>query len=147
MANNRRITISVKRESALHATRISIGRLKLVYVLVADKRLDYPKAKSRIAYIGTTKRGLRRVASSVAVRTDQILALRGVRSLDARVVTCQPRQRVKSWFVLERALILTFREMFGGPPKGNSHGKRMKWRDELDYFRAERLIEVIEELS
>jgi hypothetical protein len=147
VANNRRINISVKRESALHATRISLGKLKLVYVLVADKRLRYPKRKSKIAYIGTTKRGLRRVASSVAVRTDQILALRGVRSLDARVVTCQPRQRVKSWFVLERALILTFRDMFGAPPKCNSHGKRMKNRDELDYFRVERLREVIEELS
>lgn len=56
MPNNRRINISIKRESALHATRISIGKLKLVYVLVADRRLQYPKRKSRIAYIGTTKR-------------------------------------------------------------------------------------------
>jgi len=145
--NNRRINISVKREPALHATRITLGRLKLVYVLLADKRLQYAKGKSKIAYIGTTKHGLRRVARSVAVRTDDILALPGVRSLDARVVTCQPRQRVKSWLVLERALLLKFREMYGSPPRCNKHGKRIKERDEFDYFRSKRIQEVIEELS
>ncbi len=35
MTNNRRLTVSVKREPAMTATRIIIGRKKLVYVLVA----------------------------------------------------------------------------------------------------------------
>jgi len=147
MANDRRMPVSIKREPALRATRVSIGKLKLVYVLVADKRLKYPKGKSAIAYIGTTKHGLRRVAASAAKRAEQILGLRGVRSLAARVVTCQPRQRVKTWRVLERALLLKFKERFGATPKCNTHGKRMKERDEFEYFRARRILNVLEELS
>jgi hypothetical protein len=116
MPNHRRISITLKRDRALHATRVSIGKSKLVYILVTDRRLKYPLGKSRIAYIGTTKRGIRRVASSAARHADEILSLRGVRSFDARVVTCQPRQRVKTWFVLERALLVAFREKYGSQP-------------------------------
>jgi len=147
MPNNRRIHVSIKRDPALEATRVSLGKQKLVYVLVADKRLKYPRDKSRIAYIGTTKRGLRRVASSVARRADDILALPGVRSFVARLVTCQPRQRVKTWRVLERALLLQFRDMYGAQPKCNLHGKRLKVRDEFEYFRPRRLRAVLQELS
>lgn len=147
MANDRRISVSIKRDPALEATRVSIGKQKLVYVLVADKRLYYPKKKSRIAYIGTTKRGLRRVAGSVASRADEILALPGVRSFVARLVTCQPRQRVQTWRVLERALLLKFREIYGAPPRCNHHGKRLKVRDEFAYLRPSRVAAVLDELS
>ena len=147
MPNNRRINVSIKRDPALHATRVSVGKSKLVYVLVTDKRLEYPLGKSRIAYIGTTKRGLRRVATSAARHADQILSLRGVRSFVARVVTCQPRQRVRTWLVLERALLLAFRERYGSQPKCNSHGKRIKVRDEFEYFRRKRLVEILDEIS
>jgi hypothetical protein len=119
----------------------------MVYVLVADKRLKYPGGKSRIAYVGTTRKGLSRVARSVAVRADRILGLAGVRSFSARIVTCRPRQRVRTWRKLERALLLTFREVFGAPPRCNVHGKRMKWADEREYFRSKRLVDLIEELS
>lgn len=147
MPNNRRISIALKRDCALHATRVSVGKSKLVYILVTDKRLKYPNGRSRIAYVGTTKRGLHRVASSAARHADEILSLRGVRSFDARVVTCQPRQRVKTWLVLERALLLAFREKYGSQPRCNNHGKRMKARDEFDYFRHKRLIAILEDIS
>jgi hypothetical protein len=114
---------------------------------VTDKRLKYPNGKSRVAYIGTTKRGIRRVASSAARHADEILSLRGVRSFDARVVTCQPRQRVKTWLVLERALLVVFRELYGSQPRCNSHGKKFKARDEFEYFRHKRIREIIEEVS
>ena len=54
----RRLSLSLKRDHALQATRVSIGKSKLVYLLIADKRLKYKDGKSRIAYIGTTKRAL-----------------------------------------------------------------------------------------
>jgi hypothetical protein len=76
----RRLSLSLKRDAALTATRVSIGKQKLVYLLISDKRLRYGKSKSRIAYIGTTKRGVGRVAGSVASRADEILSRRGVRS-------------------------------------------------------------------
>lgn len=147
MPNNRRISITLKRDRALHATRVSVGKSKLVYILVTDKRLKYPLDKSRIAYIGTTKHGIRRVASSAARHADEILSLRGVRSFDARVVTCQPRQRVKTWFVLERALLVAFREKYGSQPKCNSHGKKFKRRDEFEYFSQKRIAAILEEIS
>ena len=82
----RRLRLSLKRDEALRATRVSIGKQKLVYVLVADKRLRYPKGRSRIAYIGTTKKGVTRIAQSVAKRAEDILSLHGVRTFHARVV-------------------------------------------------------------
>ena len=38
----RKLTVSLKRDEALRATRVSIGKNKLVYVLVADKRINFP---------------------------------------------------------------------------------------------------------
>src|ERR1035441_5258254 len=115
----RKLAVSLKRDEALRATRVSVGRSKLVYLLVADKRLKYEKGKSRIAYIGTTKKGVARIAQSVAARADDILSLHGVRTFHVGVVTCNPRRHVKTWCKLERALLLQFREVFGEVPKCN----------------------------
>jgi hypothetical protein len=147
MANDRRIAVALKHEVALEATRVSVGKKKLVYVLCAEKRVKYPGGRSRIVYIGTTKRGLRRVAGSVARRADDILQFRGIKRFSARLVTCQPRQRVKTWLVLERALLIDFKRRFGEPPKCNSHGKKMRERDEFDYFRRKRISTIIDDLS
>src|SRR4051794_1150187 len=98
----RRASVSLLRESALSATRISVGKDRLVYVLIADVKHRYTKGRSRIVYIGTTKLGLSRVAASVAGRAEQVFN-RGIRTFDARILTCRPRQRVKMWLKLERA--------------------------------------------
>lgn len=143
----RRLSLSLKRGAALTATRVSIGKNKLVYVLIADKRLRYQKGKSRVAYIGTTKRGVGRVAGSVAARAEQILGLHGVTAFHARVVTCQPRRNVSTWLKLERALLLSFKQKFGEVPRCNSHGKAMRERDEFRYFNRRGVMNVIEELS
>ena len=122
-------------------------RSKLVYVLIADKRLGYQEGKSRIAYIGTTKKGVARIAQSIAARAEVILALRGVRTFYARVVTCKPRRHVKTWRKLERALLLKFKERFGEVPECNSHGRRMKATNEFHYFSQRGIANVIDELS
>lgn len=131
----------------MSATRVSIGRAKLVYLLITDKRLKYPSGKSRIAYIGTTKKGVSRLAQSVAARADDILALHGVQSFHVRVVTCRPRQRVKTWIKLERAMLIYFREMYGSVPRCNTHGVRMKRTDEFDYFSPKGVRTVLEDLA
>lgn len=143
----RRLQLSLKHEAALTATRVSIGKKKLVYVLVADRRLLYPKGKSRIAYIGTTQKGMSRIARSVAVRANDILALRGVKSFQARILTCPPRRNVSTWLKLERALLIAFKEKFGEVPKCNSHGTRMKETDEFRYFRKNGVLGILDELS
>ena len=143
----RRLNLSLGREHALEATRVSIGKSKLVYLLIADKRLSYECGKSRIAYIGTTRKGTARLTQSVAARADDILGLRGVYSFHVRIVTCRPRQRVKTWLKLERALLLMFKETYGEVPLCNSHGKNMKRTDEFVYFAEYGVRHVIEELS
>jgi hypothetical protein len=143
----RRLSLSLKRDEALRATRVSAGKSKLVYVLIADKRLKYPNGKSRIAYIGTTKKGISRISQSVAARADEILSLHGVRSFHARIVICTPRQHVKTWLKLERALLVIFRELFGDVPRCNSHGSKMKETDVFRYFARTAVTNVIGELS
>ncbi|MGE3274172.1 MAG: hypothetical protein AB7O67_03605 [Vicinamibacterales bacterium] len=118
-----------------------------MYLLVADKKLKYRGGRSRIAYIGTTKRGMSRIAQSVAARAEDILSLRGVQRFHARVVTCKPRQKVRTWHKLERALLIEFKNIFGEVPTCNSHGTKMKETDEFDYFRRAGVRTVIEELS
>ena len=143
----KRLTVSLKRDPALSATRVGTGKAELVYVLVADKKLNYERGRSRIAYIGTTQRGMSRIARSVAVRAERILGERGVRSFDARIVTCKPRQKVKTWEILERALLLEFRKEYGEAPLCNSLGTKMKEGDEFRLFRRKRIRTIIEDLS
>lgn len=127
-------------------TRIALHHLKLVYVVVADKLLSYPLGRSRVVYIGTTKNGVSRVAQSAAYRTDTVLRLRGVTTFSVRVVTCRARRRVKTWRKLERALLLTFREVYGAVPICNTQGKGMRWGDECDYFAYSRLVSILDDL-
>lgn len=120
---------------------------KLVYVMVAKKPLEYKRGKSSIAYIGTTERGEKRVTESLAERADEIFALHGVDELVVRVITCTPRQRVKTWVKLESALLITFRGIHGQVPLCNTKGKKMKARDCWRYFSKKRIHSVIEELA
>lgn len=143
----RRSSLSLKREEAIRVTRVTLGKSKLVYVLVADKPLKYAYGRSRIAYIGTTKKGVGRIAQSVAARTEDILSLHGVRTFHARIVTCQPRRKVETWKKLERAMLLKFREAFGVVPKCNYMGKKMKMSDEFRYFGDASIKKVIDRLS
>jgi hypothetical protein len=146
-ALKRRIRLSLKRDEALRANRVFIGNQKLVYLLIADKRLYYSKGKSRVAYIGTTANGGFRIAGSLAYRAWDILTLPGVRSLHVRVVTCKPRQRVKTWCKLERALLLEFKRRFGEVPWCNTHGRRMRESDEFQYFHRKGVANIIDELA
>lgn len=46
------------------------------------------------------------------------------------LLTCAPRQHVKTWHKLERALLLQFKDDYGRVPVCNTQGKNMVWRDE-----------------
>lgn len=127
--------------------RIDVTRETLVYVLVASRKQQYTYGNSQIVYIGTTRRGINRIASSVAQRAKDVLALHGVKDFEVRVVTCQPRQRVKTWRKLERALLLRFRERYGKVPLLNKQGPKMRESDEFDYFTRSRLDEILDGLE
>lgn len=147
MAATRRLTISMRDREAGSVTRECLRNKRLVYVILADKTLKYAKARSRIAYIGTTRKGVSRVLGSLAYRAKTILKWRGVRECHVRLVTCAELPKVEIWKKLERALLVTFRKRFGQVPKCNTQGKRMGSRDVFSYFTRSRVTRVIEELS
>lgn len=142
------LRISLKRDAAIEVDRISIGKLKLAYVICADRKLSYQNGRSRIAYIGTTKTGIQRVAQSAANRADSVLGLRGVNKFRVHIVTCTSKQKVKTWHRLERALLIAFADKYGEVPRCNSHGKNFVWTDsDAKFFRWQRLGTVIDDLS
>ncbi len=144
----RRLNLSLKAQHALEVTRIAVGNQKLVYVLIANKKFRYPHGRrSTIAYIGTTKKGVARVAGSAAERAQEILSLHGVKKVTARIITCSPRRKVKTWIKLERALLLEFRSAYGGVPKCNSHGKNIMETDEFSYFSRDAMRKLIQKLA
>jgi hypothetical protein len=113
----------------------------------ANKKIKYPWGRSRIAYIGTTKKGARRIASSAVWKGADLLFEYGIRHLELVVVLSTRRQGIETWRKLERALIIRFREMYGAIPKGNNQGQKMRWDDERDYFALNRLDKIIEQLG
>jgi predicted GIY-YIG superfamily endonuclease len=143
----KRIRLNVSKSSAITIGRIAIKADKLVYVAKANKKIRYKYGRSRILYFGTTKAGARRIAQSAASRAEQFLTDYGIKSLEFHIVTANAVPGLKSWRLVERALILRFHELFGEPPKGNVVGKRMRWNDELKYLTHGKLDNVIHELS
>lgn len=143
----RRNSVRLRPDEAMQVSRIALGADKLVYAIVASKRLKYPNGRSRIAYIGTTKKGISRIASSVAERSDSVLNLHGVKSFTVRVLTCKPRQKVRTWFKLEHALLWVFKEHFGEVPKCNSPKRTKTAGDVFKYFSKAGLLTKIEDIS
>jgi hypothetical protein len=146
MASNR-LTVCLKKKPAMQVSRVSVGRKKLVYVIVVPKPIKYPWDRSRVAYIGTTKRGVARIAQSAAAKAQDVLSLHGIREFHVRIITCAPRPGVETWRKLERALLLTFRHRYGKLPVCNKVGKNIKPRDDFDYFKRERLEKLLEALA
>src|ERR1700730_9357188 len=86
----------------------------MVYILVANKPYKYPngKRRSRIIYIGTTRKGAGRPATSAVNKASEAFELRGVKTIDAHIVTCCGREAVRTllhvglrcWRSSERAI-------------------------------------------
>ena len=120
-----------------------LAREKTVYFHIVNKPLKYPYGRSRIAYIGTTRKGIRRIMGSIAERLDDEFNIHGVRTVEVHEIGCTPRQRVKTWKKLECASLIAFRQMYGEVPLLNSHGERMKESDEFEYFNSNQIKKFI----
>jgi hypothetical protein len=142
-----KLRVSLRRGAAMSVTRLGVEEQRLVYVIVVAKPIKYRWASSKIAYIGTTQRGVNRVATSAAQKAPDLLGRHGISSLEVRILTCTPRQRVKTWHKLERSLLLVFRQIYGEVPLGNTQGSRIAERDEFQYFQRSRIEQVIADLS
>ena len=154
----RRLKIRLDKKPCIIIHRAAFRNEKLVYIACANKKIRYPvgdsspriaysRERSRIVYIGTTRKGARRIASSAAGKGEELLYEHGMKDLQFYVVTCTRRQAVESWRKLERALIIRFRELRGGIPQGNKSGKFWRWKDEKSYFSEGKLDKVIDALS
>jgi hypothetical protein len=141
------LKVSLNRTHAIEVTRIAIGKQKLVYALTANRKIKYLNGKSCVAYIGTTQKGIRRIASSAAHHAEDILAEYGVKQVIARIITCKARPRVKTWIKLERALLLVFREMYGEVPALNMQGHKIKETDEFEYFKRDKIRQILTDIG
>jgi len=102
----KRLSIKCRMQPALVLYRRAFRDTKLVYVARANKPLRYLHGRSRIAYIGMTKRGARRIASSAVWKGAELLFEHGVKQLDFHGVVCGKVPGVGTWKKLERALII-----------------------------------------
>lgn len=144
MAPSKRLHIA-QRDEVLTVTRALRDPTNLVYVVLASKKLRYPEGKSRVAYVGTTGAGIARVASSVAYRSGEVLALHGITGAKVSILTCSTRRGVSGRLSarrLERAFLLLFREEFGDVPRFNVQGKGIKEKDEFEFFSESRVRDI-----
>lgn len=143
----KRLSVKYRKSAALVINRVAFKDKKLVYVARANKKFRYPWGRSRIVYFGTTKNGVRRIASSAAWKGADVLFDHGVKHLELIIVVCGKTQGVETWRKLERALIIRFRERLGAPPKANATGQNMRWKDERHYFSEKQLDKIINGLG
>ncbi len=119
---------------AIIISRIAYVASELVYIAYANKPLRYPHGNSRIAYIGTTKNGVWRVATSAAWKAGDLFTRRGVHTLEFYLIAAPRHGRHTTYRKLERALILQFRERYGSIPAANKQGKSIRRRADDDFF-------------
>jgi len=143
----KRLLVRLHKSPALTVRRMGVKSDRLVYLIVACKRQRYRWGRSCVVYVGTTRSGLGRIAASAAYRAKKVLSWLGVRQFEVRVVTCQKKPGVRTWRLLERALLLTFLKKYGDPPRCNQHGKGIRERDEFAYFRRDRLERILSALE
>jgi hypothetical protein len=92
----------------------------MVYILAANKSHKYRNGRSRILYIGTTRKGADRpAASAVNKASEAFYKLRGVRTIEVHIVTCAPRKAMQTWKRLESALLDVFRNRYFQLPRYN----------------------------
>jgi len=124
--------------------RGALGTDRLVYILAANKPVKYPRGRSRIVYIGTTKRGVRRVASSVATRAEGLFEGRGMRTVNAHLLTYTRKSGgQKLWLKLERAILFMFQYQYGRIPLLNKVGSHFWPGKEFTHFSRRTLLKRI----
>lgn len=132
---------------SLVITRDALKSTKAVYIARANKKIKYPWGDSFIAYIGETTKGVDRIAASAAERSQEVLNLHGFKELTFYTITCGARQNVKTWEVLEKSLIIVFREKYGEVPLCNTQGNKYKQEGKSKYFKEDRLKKLISKYS
>jgi len=136
--------VSLSKKSVMSVNRHILKNDRLVYLLVGPKPVRYHDGRSRIVYIGTTKKGADRIAASAAHRAEEILAMHGFRQMDVFVASSKSKQGLKSWRHLEHALLAEFRITYLDLPRCNAQGKKLEWTEKLDkLFRCKTIDRIL----
>jgi hypothetical protein len=137
-----RVQLASKPAMTVH--RRILTKDRIVYLLVGRKPFKYRGGRSRIAYIGTSKRGARRIASSAAHTADEFFSKRGSRQMDVFIASCEARPGLKSWEYLERALLANFLAQYQELPFCNRQGKKYKFDEKLQkMFKLKGLYKIL----
>jgi|SRR5579875_1368121 len=106
----KRMQVHISSDPVMIVDRGVLKKSKLVYVLVVPKGIKYTNGRSKIVYVGMTKRGVSRVASSAAYRS-HVLNEHGIRRFEVYTASCSAKPGSKGWWTyLEQALLARFRE-------------------------------------
>ncbi len=137
-------------DPVLSATVSATDFDELVYLLVANRPYKYDKGSSRIVYVGTTTAGMWRVLSSASEKIHNGRGeLHGFRRLDAYIIWSSTRKGPKSYKkkkiykLLERAVLISFREKYGSVPILNKQGKNIEAEFEFDVFFQSRIDTIV----
>ena len=144
---SRKPRLKYHREPAITISRTAYAASELVYIASANKLIRYEHGTSQIAYIGTTKNGVRRIAASAAWKAEDILSRRGVNTLEFYLVASPRHGKHTTYLKLERALLLRFRERYGSVPIANKQGVRLRWREDDRIFSDASINKLLDDFS
>jgi len=145
--SKRKLNAKLYRSEVMLVNRAAIKAQHLVYFLVANNAEKYVWRPSPILYIGTTEKGVGRMAVSAAHRAEDILGRYGTRRFAVRVVTCQRRAGMQTWRVLERDLLKRFKLHHGEVPRLNESGKNLNPNRLSGYFSERQLDKILREFQ
>ena len=138
-----KLRISKKQKSLLRISRRKLNESQMVYIACADRAIKYKNGRSRILYIGTTKDGIHRVAKSAADHAKEFFSIHGVKKVYIYPITVSRRRNLRTWKLLEVALLMMFKTIFEQVPFCNMHGKNYKWGVMREHFNIHQLEQVI----
>jgi len=122
----RKLKVRPPKQPLLTLTRSRQFTDRMVYILTANKHLPYKDrdsrtvGRSKILYIGTTKKGVSRPAASAVNKASEVFYhLHGVKTIDVHVVTCSTHNKKETWKRLEAALLDAFRRRYFQLPRYN----------------------------
>lgn len=137
----------VSKEPCLIINRGAFHTDKLVYILCSNKKHRYPRNESKIVYIGTTKNGAARFATSLVNKGKDILRRYGISQIKVYTVTCKGVQGAKIWRKLEDAFLYNFLEEYGRIPILNKQcGPKCK-KDISTLFSEQKIDKIIADFS
>jgi hypothetical protein len=136
--------VQIDSKSAMTVYRRILTKNRIVYLLVGKKTFKYKGGRSRIAYIGTSKRGAKRIASSAAERAEKMFSRWGSKEMQVYIVSCDAKPGLQSWKYLERALLAQFLSYYQQLPFCNIHGRKYKFDEKLQkMFKHRRIYKIV----